>query len=259
MADTTLEQSTEKSPAWATILYPESCAENFTEILESSGYPCMLSPLHDQDTDEDGVIKKPHYHLLIWFKGSRRKSQAEKLRVQLKGVGLEKVPNPLGYSRYLCHLDDPDKALYKKEDVKCFNGLNYASILAKGIDKNEATLELISMAETCSTFVELTRRVVKELPEYVGILTNKSYFFIEFMKQKGKVEYYASKSIREKGEHLHAERWKPDIGNESPFSNSDGRQGERGIRGENIHQPEQGELVPDMQGNLDWKRDRGGV
>lgn len=216
MADTTLENSTEKGIAWATILYPESCCINFLEIINSSGFPCALSPLHDQDVDEDGVLKKPHYHLLIWFKGSRRRSQVEKLRIALKAVGLEKINNPSGYARYLCHLDDLDKAQYDKENVQCFNGLDYTSILAKGIDKTIALIQILDMLESCKSFLELTRKVKAEYPEYIGILSKNAYFYINLMKEKG--ENHVSNSCRKKEVGIYPTEWKYDTGNESPFT-----------------------------------------
>lgn len=218
MSDTIIDGSKEKASAWATLLYPESCETNFLEIIESSGYPCLLSPEHNQDIDENGVLKKPHYHLLIWFKGSRRKSQVEKLRLQLKAVGLEKINNPQNYARYLCHLDDPDKAQYSKESVICFGGLNYASILAKSIDKNLAIIELVNISENCNNFLELVRKVKKDYPEYIGILSSKSYFFNLITKGKGE-SIYVSNSIRKEENRVYpkGDGFEYDKGNKSPF------------------------------------------
>lgn len=229
MSDTVEKDSAVKSSAWATLLYPESCSPDFLQIIQSSGYPCLLSPLHSQDVDDDGCIKKPHYHLLIWFRGSRRKSQVEKFRVQLKGVGLEKISNPLGHARYLCHLDDSDKAQYSKDDVLAFGGLNYTSILSRSIDKNQATLELVSLANTCLSFADLVAQCMLRYPEYIGILSSKSYFFNSLISSLRRDEYsrkqravqeelfYASRVGRQKESGFYSEGWEQDIRHESPF------------------------------------------
>lgn len=233
MADTAIADGAVKSSAWATLLYPESCAPDFLQIIQSSGFPCLLSPLHDQDTDDDGCIKKPHYHLLIWFRGSRRKSQVEKLRVQLKGVGLEKITNPSGYARYLCHLDDLDKAHYSKDSVVAFGGLNYTSILAKSIDKNQALIDLISLCATCRSLADLTTQCMMRCPEYIGILTSKSYFFNNYIsslkrdsysREKNKlqeVKIYGSGVGRQEESGFFSEGWQPDYRHESPFGDDE--------------------------------------
>lgn len=223
MADTVLSSadSKDRNPAWATILYPESCNPDFLSIIRSSGYRCLLSPLHDLDVDEDGVLKKPHYHLLVWFKGSRRKSQFEKLRVALSGVGVEKIGDPLGYSRYLCHLDDLDKAQYSPSEVISFGGLNYQSILARSLDNFQVTLELVDFAFQCTSFSDFARQVRFQHPEYMSILVSKSYFFNNLIRDRRNEEYDCKVSRQEECKFRGQEDWSSDLGCDCPFSSSD--------------------------------------
>ena len=54
---------------WATIVYPESAPDNWQEILKGQLVPAFISPLHDLDYDENGELKKEHYHILLLFGG----------------------------------------------------------------------------------------------------------------------------------------------------------------------------------------------
>mgnify|MGYP002655818694 FL=1 len=56
-----------KSRTWAMVVYPESAPENWEELLAETFMQFAVSPLHDKDTNPDGEIKKPHWHvILIW-------------------------------------------------------------------------------------------------------------------------------------------------------------------------------------------------
>lgn len=70
---------------WQMILYPESCAEDWKEYLIESGVSWIASPLHDSDLNDDGSLKKPHYHVYITYAA----------QVNYKDV-LSDVANPIG-------------------------------------------------------------------------------------------------------------------------------------------------------------------
>ena len=44
-----------------------------------------------------------------------------------------------GAMRYLCHLDDPQKAQYSQVDVQCIGGLDYSKITTTDEDENKQT------------------------------------------------------------------------------------------------------------------------
>lgn len=223
MADTVLSSadSKDRNPAWATLLYPESCNPDYLSIIRSSGYRCLLSPLHDSDVDEDGVLKKPHYHLLVWFKGARRASQFEKLRVALSGVGTIKIGDPLGYARYLCHLDDQDKAQYDTGEVISFGGLNYQSILAKSLDPFQVLLDLTDLALQYDSFSGFTRQVRLQHPEYISLLISKSYFFNNLIRDRRNCEYDSKVCRQTERGFQRPEDWSSSDGTDCPFSGPD--------------------------------------
>lgn len=61
---------------FATVLYSESAAENWRDILEQEFVPCFISPYHDKDINADGSVKKPHFHIIIMFDSVKTEEQA---------------------------------------------------------------------------------------------------------------------------------------------------------------------------------------
>ena len=114
---------------YTAILYPESVPKNWKKLLQNTGIKTTVSPLHDQDTDEDGNAKKAHHHILFEFDSVKTVEQARYAFSDLLGlVHVEAVKNKQGLLRYLCHLDNPEKAQYDPQAVLCFNGASYEKI-----------------------------------------------------------------------------------------------------------------------------------
>lgn len=118
------KSSTPRNLRWTTIVYPESASSNFLDVLKDFHVPFLLSPLHDKDVDGDGVIKKSHYHLVLYFDSLKSSAQAQVIFDAIGGVGCQSVQSPVSYARYLIHADDPDKYQYSAEDVVAY-GLDY--------------------------------------------------------------------------------------------------------------------------------------
>lgn len=118
------KSSTPRNSRWTTIVYPESASSNFLDVLKDFHVPFLLSPLHDKDVDGDGVIKKSHYHLVLYFDSLKSAAQAQVIFDAIGGVGCQSVQSPVSYARYLIHADDPDKYQYSAEDVVAY-GLDY--------------------------------------------------------------------------------------------------------------------------------------
>ena len=114
-----------RSSYWISILYPESCAPDWMEQLDSKFYCCYyVSPLHDKDVNDDGELKKPHYHLIFKF-DSLKSFQQVKIVCDSIGAIRPCVPLTLtGCVRYLCHLDNPEKHRYQETQIIC-HGVDY--------------------------------------------------------------------------------------------------------------------------------------
>ena len=97
---------------YACVVYPDSAPTNWQDILSGHCVPAFISPLHDKDFNVTGEPKKPHYHVVLMFDGKKSVNQVTEIFQSFGGVGCEVVKSIRGYSRYLCHLDNPEKAQY---------------------------------------------------------------------------------------------------------------------------------------------------
>lgn len=127
---------------WATVVYPESAPDNWQKILNETYIPCYISPLHDKDKNADNTPKKPHYHVFMIFEGKKSREQIKSICDSIGGVGQEMIESKRGYARYLCHLDNPEKAQYNVDDVKSYGGLDYESDIGIVINKYKVIREM---------------------------------------------------------------------------------------------------------------------
>lgn len=128
---------------FGTVVYPESAPQNWKDILSDQMVPAFISPLHDKDTNPQNEPKKPHYHVLIMFDSVKTKEQAKEVFDAIGGVGAEKVNSLRGYARYLCHLDNPEKAQYPTDQVTALCGADYAGTINLITDRYVALKEMM--------------------------------------------------------------------------------------------------------------------
>lgn len=165
-----------KTRNWCTVLYPESAAKGWKDILRGWCCQALLSPLHDKDKDPDGNQKKPHYHLMCMFDGPRSQSLMEEKFKELGGVGCQACNSARGYARYLCHMDNPEKYQYPVEGVEAFGGANYLDIIALESDRRATIAEMCDWcdAEGCISFAELCREARANHPTWWQAITSNS-------------------------------------------------------------------------------------
>lgn len=133
---------------YATVVYPESAPENWLQIVGEWKIATFVSPLHDMDVNPTGEVKKEHHHVIVMFEGKKSEEQVKELFDQIGGVGCEVVQSIRGYARYLCHLDNPEKAQYGEEGVLCFGGADYAATIGLAIDKYKCIKEMVEFCVT---------------------------------------------------------------------------------------------------------------
>lgn len=143
----TNDKSSRRVRSWATVVYPESAPEGWQEMLGEQCIPVMISPLHDQDINPTGELKKAHHHILFCFDGKKSRDQVMEYVELIGGVGCEPVGSTRGYARYLCHLDNPEKAQYQLQDVRCFGGADYMGMIGLAIDKYVAIGEMMDFCD----------------------------------------------------------------------------------------------------------------
>lgn len=137
-----------RSRNWATVIYPESAPSNWQQVLDDTHVYAMVSPLHDQDKNPGGEPKKPHWHVLVQFDVVKTQEQATDFFAQIGGVGAaERISNVRGYARYLCHLDNPEKAQYSPSDVLQLGGADYIGAIGLPTDRYAAIADMIDFCD----------------------------------------------------------------------------------------------------------------
>lgn len=147
MADKKSTSGRGRTRNFATVVYTDSAPENWQEILVEQFIPAFISPLHDKDVNPTGEPKKAHYHVMLMFDGVKTREQAKEVFDKINGVGCEVVQSVRGYARYLCHLDNPEKAQYRQEDVRALCGADYANVIGLITDKYKAIGEMLDFCE----------------------------------------------------------------------------------------------------------------
>lgn len=188
---------------YSTIIYPESAPENWQQILADSHVMAIASPLHDQDVNPSGELKKPHRHITVMYDAPKTIEQAKALFSTIGGVGCEAVQSIRGQARYDCHLDNPEKAQYSIRDVIEFNGADYQALISLPSDKYGIIREMVAFIEynDVLSFSELAKWSSENNERWFRALTDNSAFFIK--------EYLSSRQYSiEKNLIRRSEEWK---------------------------------------------------
>lgn len=151
--------SIKRTRNWVSVLYPESAAENWMDILKDWKVDFFVSPLHDKDFSSNGESKKPHWHIILMFSGVKTKEQADEVFNSIQAVSCEAVSSLRGYARYLCHLDDLDKAQYDPNEVISYGTTDYIGIISLATDKYDSIADMIDYCdrENIISYAQLLR------------------------------------------------------------------------------------------------------
>lgn len=182
---------------YACVVYPDSAPENWQNTLAESKVGLFVSPLHDKDINPTNEPKKPHYHVLAMFDSVKTKDQAAEFFSSFGGVGCEVVNSVRGYARYLTHMDNPEKAQYRLEDVKCYGGADYMHAIGTQADKAKAIREMVAWIEENDIvcFADLFTYASVQRSDWFDCLINSGAYVIkEFIKSRTwKVHKYEEK------------------------------------------------------------------
>ena len=136
----------DRSCNWVGIWYPDDPTHfNAMERLQQEGYS-FAGILHDRDVDENGELKKPHWHVVISFRYQKTATAVAKL-FGIAPNYVQPASSKVGALRYLLHLDDPDKFQYEHSEV--FGVL--ASQIPTNEEKpseNEQVTQLLALLDT---------------------------------------------------------------------------------------------------------------
>ena len=181
----TVQNDMARSKNWATVIYPESAPDNWQSILGELKIEVFISPLHDKDINPTGEVKKSHYHVIIMFPSVKTSEQAKEVFDLIGGVGSERIASIRGYARYLCHLDNPDKAQYDTSDVVAYGGADYYSVITLVTDRYTTLSDILDFCDNnnISFYSDLIRWCKTNRFEWFRVLCDGgSYMVKEYLK-----------------------------------------------------------------------------
>lgn len=120
-------RGSDRTRNWCIVVYPESAPDNWRDFLD--GIEWIESPLHQWDTDPTGAVKKPHWHVLLMFGGVKSYEQVCEFIKPLNCPIPQRCHNAKAATRYMAHLDNPDKFQYNVADIVPHGGVDLAEIL----------------------------------------------------------------------------------------------------------------------------------
>lgn len=145
------KQADLKSRYWASIIYEDSCPENYKDILSNLGLQCVISPWHDKDINEGtGELKKKHKHVLYIFDGPTTYNKVSKLVTVLNGTIPIIQASSKGAIAYWTHKNNPEKAQYDVKDMELVN------------------------IESLNDVIDLTEEDIRKIWNHIYTLVNKN-------------------------------------------------------------------------------------
>lgn len=182
-----------RSRNWTFLVYPssEKLDPQWRDTLSEMGLQVAISPLHDKDKNKDGTDKKPHYHCVLVFDSVKAREQVQDICRKIgTNEQCQRVLNLKGTMRYLCHLDDPQKAQYSREDVQVIGGLDYDKVATTDEDEernaNGQIAQIMSRIydKGLYNFADLSEYLLCEEPELFTGLRKYAYFWGQYFKSK---------------------------------------------------------------------------
>ena len=178
-----------RSRAYAFLMYQESMADNWQDTIKATHVPVAVA-YHDKDTNPDGEIKKPHYHVLMKFDTKKSVSQIVDIVTDLVadtgGVpSPESVGSVRGYARYLLHMDNPEKYQYDRDTaLYLFNGFDFDATIARDDDDYKTLCAIYDYidANDVSYYSDLMRMLRKDEFEMFKVASKHTYAVVSYLK-----------------------------------------------------------------------------
>ena len=182
---------------WTLLVYPESAPKNWRTIIDDNHVQWIESPLHDKDTNPDGTIKKPHWHILIMYDGVKSYDQVESLTVKLKSPIPKRCESARGLVRYMIHLDNPEKFQYEKSEIIGHCGADVESFFemtaTNRLDKLKDITRYV-LDNHVTSFSDLVEYAITHDDDWFTILADKNTLYINKLIdsewKKGNQKYY---------------------------------------------------------------------
>lgn len=193
------------------LLWVDSKPDDFLKRIEDTGYPALISPLHDKDVLDDGTPKKAHYHVLFLFRGKKTGEQCQEIANRISGqddYSWLYVVDRYVHARYLCHLDSKNKYRYPVADLISINGASISKLIGQENDDEDYTDEILNdiidyiSRNQCQYFnVLVDYAILNGKNEWIKRLRKDLTPFIKAYMQGLSLQITKSKQLLEKREY----------------------------------------------------------
>lgn len=178
----------QKKRNWAFIAYPESVPEDWLEILQKTGLPVAISPLHDKDIDPDGKPKKPHWHIILAYSGPQTYNAVKNLTDTLNAPSPEPLDQIKGYYLYFTHRNNPDKYQYDEKDIRTLNGfsiLDWIELTKSEVLKIKNNLRVLIKSINLFEYADFVDWIAENgTQEEFEVACNNTYFFDKYLTSR---------------------------------------------------------------------------
>lgn len=196
-----------KSKYFCCILYPDSTTYDVDKIIKSLAEEHLtfaVSPIHDRDIEDDGSLKKGHYHLLLAYSSA---TTLNNIRCWINACGMPEselhsvrvCASGVGYYRYLTHKDNPEKAQYDDNDIRVFNDSNelfkkFSKTASEKIDDLVRIFQIVDELNTIS-FHTLIQYLMLNERDLFKLITSSSALAICVKEYQRSLEYDLKKGV----------------------------------------------------------------
>lgn len=167
------------------VMYPESLPADWMDVLDRLHVP-IICAIHDQDVyneadeaknpdNKAGTLKKTHFHGMAMFEGKKSAKQMLEMLEPLGVVYVEPTHNVQSFTRYLLHMDNPEKAQYTKDVLFTFGGA--VADFSRTIPQSEVQAIMCKICDfirdnDVTEFYELWTYARENEPDWFTVLNN---------------------------------------------------------------------------------------
>ena len=140
--------SKNRSKSYAFIAYAENMdIDKIRNYIKTMHYCAAISPLHAPATDDNETELKPHYHVVIMFPNPR---VCDSVRDEFGAVANIAQPQRVGdiraMTRYLTHMDNPDKEQFS-ERPELYGNYQYDKYIYQSPDPSDDSMYMVQIID----------------------------------------------------------------------------------------------------------------
>lgn len=188
-----------RTTAWTFVCYPESLPYDYEKRFRDM-HISLAYIMHTMDTSADGIRVKDHIHVLIRYDSVKAYDQVAHDFAWTGIQYFEPVRSFHTMTRYLVHMDDPDKYQYSTDSVVVCGGLSLDFSRHFSPDEQMQMLEEITEwvedNDVCDFSVLWNYCAKNNRPWLQLIMTKASYSINQYLRSRSYIHRGNSASSR---------------------------------------------------------------